>query len=475
MQKEILLVIICLGLTQCRPEKESTVRATSETSRVEAIDSPILTPAQEEIVMPDPTITPLVTTPLATRTALLPRETLTPTMPTATPTPNTPEPSWQVITELESSCIDLSEVISSDPQVLNESLILTTKKGNDAELSLVVPDSIKVLPDSLSASVVALDPFRASTSLDGRWLESLHLSAFDENGEVTLMKATALDMTTGESHVLELDGLDAPLEYSHFTWLTPRHLLMRTLPLDSQPELTFVFWSPLENDKRLFSVTMPGFEHRLSNNQDGIADIDPLFEYIAYPCYSELCNGDNYRVLDMKTGEIIWSVKDIVSWFYPVTPAWSPNGEYLFLVGKNSIDSSTLYIFRRNGELAFEIIIPNMTISDYQWSAASNRIGFQLFQNVPTNSELSESSFGYIDLEQMTLYSFCDLPEIAYFRWSPDGQKVTIEYTVYDDLGDAGIETFHRAFVLDLVSKTSSGIYEGAFFNFIAGWVQIRQ
>ncbi|MCA9968146.1 MAG: hypothetical protein KC423_28065, partial [Anaerolineales bacterium] len=64
---------------------------------------------------------------------------------------------------------------------------------------------------------------------------------------------------------------------------------------------------------------------------------------------------------------------------------------------------------------------------------------------------------------------------IAYFRWSPDGQKVTIEYTVYDDLGDAGIETFHRAFVLDLVSKTSSGIYEGAFFNFIAGWVQIRQ
>lgn len=203
--------------------------------------------------------------------------------------------------------------------------------------------------------------------------------------------------------------------------------------------------------------------------------VDPLLQYVTYPCYNEsVCGETDYRVQDIVTGEMIWSIDNtaISPFSFPLsTPIWSPDGQYLAVFGRQESYSSNLMIFDRTGKMIQEITFNNLGTGGgvSNWSPDGNKILFPL-SRLEENNQF-HVTLAYLDLENGITYDSC-IANIQKFYWSPDSKSAVAEYV--DNSSGEITEWSHNIVIFDTTSGDVLKIFESSSPDHLLGWVEFQ-
>lgn len=436
--------------------------------------TPLLLGCGEEDASPQSTptiisgnITPTLTTAIPTLTVT--KETLTPTItPTTVPSP-TPMPSPSPIVEsgaeVESRCGEMTNNLQETALDLWEGIVIESELNS-------LDGTIFLGSDGAESPAfnwpLAEHGWKTSVSPDGLWL-----SYFESNfsTEPTTIEIFVKNPQTGQEFTSEIayEGIEE-IE----GWLNNSQLFANSLPKMTE-QFSIFTWSPFNNEEVFISVELTGFGFHDGStvNVPIMPVIDPLLEFIIYPCYSS-CQDNEYFVKKLDTDEISWAIdiEEPLPKEWRGHPVWSPDGQYIALVGNGFYRD--ILIFDRNGTEIAEIQLPDPTdsgaASDLFWSPDSKYLGFRRFSLDPEGEP--KVSLAYYDLENKSIIDLCiDVySSSSLMHWSPDSSSIAY-VTSPNPLADVE-DRILEGYVIDIDSGDYSKFHEaeGNEWDFLVGW-----
>jgi hypothetical protein len=451
-----MLLILWLGNTGCQqeipfPVTEPPILVT--TTPTLAKDS--LTEVAAEIPESPPSVT---WTPTATP---LPTHSPTPTrhiMPTDTPIPDELAPA--------ESCDELTKELNDITASIAAGIVTSGDRDNRG---VWVESETLDQPILLDAATLAL--WTVKVSPNGHWLVRTQGVEFDTEGNRLVLDGFVFNPATNELFQTRIENELVPkLTLSGFDWLNDSQLVTFTIPETNDSSMTYILWSPFENEVEIFSVEMPGYEHIIFGGTI-YPELDPLLEYIAYPCYNPLVCGDkDFRILSLTSGNEAWFTESSISpYAFPRHVRWSPDGQFLATSNHEQVepDFNDLIIYDRQGEQVDEISLPDIGYDNGQWSPDGNYIAFRRSRE-SGQSEGRRVNLAYVDLNNRKVVDLC-VTSPQRFYWSPDSTRLAVEYINIPD--ESPDDWLYEIAVIDIVSGEVYKVTERTSPGFLLGWV----
>lgn len=413
----ILFWIIMLLLTGCLSTLDesvsSQIKDTVDATSIHAIEdtlstgTPIIMATIAPQIEPSSTPTPFTLTPTGSATI------------SVTYSNGTPTPDANLTTELVYQCSS-SEPVPVEETSLAQGLVLTKVENGTRIVNVLGDHSFSNLlrQDSYSnaqSSVVLISP-------DKSWVV---YAAYNHADDVIGLNIVATDLKNVQSFDTAIE-YDASVRFDMLKWLNSTSLIT---PINESPNLfEWLIWSPQLNDEKRVSLSFVGIEETVKKFQTAPV-IDPSGEMVIYPC--DQCNDIDFVVADLGTGEKKWEID--IGPRPPNTnrgkPVWSPNGEYVALIGIRdwSLNGGIL-IFRRDGTLLQEIVLPEsdgILPSALTWSPDSSMLAFR--HSTP-GDEWFNYTLAYIEVGTGAVIDTCAEFPAETLYWSPDGTKMAFNY-----------------------------------------------
>lgn len=434
----IAYFVIILYLTSCNGQMEAEMPAVGATIRVTRpgnTQTPTTTVQPTHASLPTATPSPQATLTLSPTVA--PSPTLTPTL----------------------SIQELCGTVYTDTQQFPPNLLA----------GVVYDDPVKYLGNLLIQGTNLMEPaFQwneeftawATVSPNGQWLATVRLNDFDATGNPRQAQGIVFDPNSRQSYESELpDNWLAQASFDYFQWLNNQQLVSHTMPEKNDNQINYLVWSPFINKQEILTVNLPGYENRrVSDANEAQPTLDPLLEYIAYPCYDKIvCQGDTFRILNIATGEVIWSTYFRFHGGFLDSGLWSFDGQKLAIFTKDE-QNTKLFILNRDQETIKTFVFDGSATSrSSKWSPNSHFLIFHY-----TNQAGYRAM--YVDMNG-TITDFCTPIGYGYY-WAPDSTKI-----VYDDFEDIGEEGFrYFIYVLDISSGNRYLWFEPTLPNRLHGW-----
>lgn len=432
----------------------STIQTTEVTSdiKLEATSSTL-----PETLLLSPTVAPAASaTPESTASIV----------PTNIPTPTTTPPSLAKVTSLCGSAYENPDDIDQSP----EGVVIENNENNVL--------SVEIFSNGLdfnALDIPQMGSWNTNVSPNGQWLAHTITNEYDEDGNAKAFTVTVLNPSTNERIQSVIQTELSQLNISGFQWLNDSQLINAELPESNLSSFNFIMLSPFMNEKQVVSMSLDGYEHILYGGT-AFPVVDPLFQYVVYPCYNEsVCGETDYRVVDILTEEVTWSIDNttISPFSFPLsTPVWSSDGQYLAVFGKQESNSSNLMIFDRTGKMIQEVTFDNLGAGGggSKWSPDGNKILFRLSRLGKDNQ--FQVTLAYLDLENGITYDSC-IANIQKFYWSPDSKSAVVEYI--DNSSEDIAEWSNNIVIYDITSGDILKIFESNLPDHLLGWVKFQQ
>ncbi len=454
----IYLIVCGFFFVGCISQDETINTPASSTRYITAT-----TDLHLEEISSNPSETPFVystATPAASPTPE-PTASIIPTnMPTTTPT------SFAEVISLCGSFYESLDDVEQSP----EGVVI---QNNEDSVSRV-----EIFGNGLDSNAVDFPPrgsWTTDVSPNGQWLVHTSAEEYDEDGNAKAFTVTVLNPSTNEQIQSSIQTEPTQLNIDGFKWLNDTQLINAKFPENNLSSFNFIVLSPFMNEKQVVSLSLDGYEHILYGGTT-FPVVDPLFQYVVYPCYNEsVCGETDYRVLDISTEEVIWSINNtmISTFTFPLSkPVWSPDGQYLAVFGRQESNSSNLMIFDRTGKMIQEVTFDNLGAGGgaSKWSPDGNKILFRLSRLGKDNQ--FQVTLAYLNLENGTTYDSC-VANIQKYYWSPDSKGAVIEYV--DNSSEEIAEWLHNIVLFDITSGDILKIFESSSPDHLLGWVEPSQ
>lgn len=403
-------------------------------------------------------------TPISTKVVIFP--TLSPTpiststvMPTVTATA-TAEPTANLTTLPKEICSTTYTDPERIPTAFLEGVVAQEVWG---EPQNVIIQGKEILSSVFTWNLSDDSLWEVEVSANGQWLAITESGNFNTSGDATQIKVAVVNPNSGESFQMQLPEEWIPLfRLSHFRWLDNHQLFIFSPPEDNSPDMSYFVWSPFSSEEKFFTVKLPGFEHLVSGSAQINPSLDPQLGYIAYPCfYKSTCQDDSMRVLNLISGEIVWTVQNAFSSGLLDTGSWSVDGQMIAVFDTHMGDLTDLLVFNRDGELLLTIPVQGYSNSlGAKWSSNSQYLGFPVSQR--KNGALT-FSLDYLDLGTETVSSLCINPGDYY--WSPDNTRIVFEIVENEETGFV-----NKGYVINIFTGDTYQWLKTSDSDFLFGW-----
>lgn len=458
MKKAVYVLTLFLCLSSCTSQNDAIIVTNAEISNAEIISTE--TPSE---VRSNPSATPITPTPeISLSSTVEPTSDTLPIVSTATNLPiSTQGPDF--LTETFGLCEPIRDSLDEDLSTRSGIVIENSSTdGLDVEILTSTPNPFFVNFPSPGGS------WTTNVSPNSEWLAYTVVNEYDEEGNGLSFSVSILNPSTGEQLQTSYRSTVPRIGDNGFRWLNNTLLINSTYPENNSNTFYFVILSPFTGEEETIYVSLDGYEHNLDGGTLH-PTVDPMLKYIAYPCYNSiLCGAANYRILEIATGEIITSIETkAVSTFPLGNIAWSPDGQYLAILGKPQSDLLNIKIFERNGEQVQDFQLHNLGTGggDFKWSPDSSKIAFRLSQLAEEGNV--EVTVAILDVKRGKISDLC-LPDVKEYFWAPDSVNVVMEYGRTSESADGG-KTYDLV-IKNIVTGIGYKIYEANSSNYLLGW-----
>jgi hypothetical protein len=254
-------------------------------------------------------------------------------------------------------------------------------------------------------------------SPDGKLLSSLILEGAD--GLVNL-DLTVIDPREATPRTLALEHIQIS-SLDQVRWINNTQIAIGLEPQGTTFE--WVVWNPRTSEKTTLTFTAPDMGRAL-RFFDLWPQIDPTLRRVIYPC--EDCDGDEYRVRDLTSGDLLWSIDLGEEPGFRAPAVWSPDGMYVAVAGARNFVPNGLWIFDEHGQEVLHLSLSHpgsvLSAANLKWSPEGNYLAFSRGTGespISTQTSLNLLSIGDGELTDLCI----DLDD--YF-WSPDGTKIAV-------------------------------------------------
>lgn len=386
--------------------------------------------SESQQLTPQPPTIIRTTTPLTVTTSAVTKE---PTLSISTRVISTPIATLETPLPVASTATIIAPVTTiqercstSDPELVNETeaargLILrgTWDEGVGAVIlgQNSFDDPLIFMPDQEGQIVWPQE------SLDKVWLADLNSNRPNQTEEIVVWNPFS-----GEEIRQTFEGI-IPLAYDAVLRWTKDYQLV--LPLENEDEFfQWLVWSPFTGEQETLSTELSG----IGNNMELFKvppSLDPLLELVAYPC--EFCDEAEYVIKNIETSETVWTI-DLgprPSYAYRGPVIWSPDGEFAAIVGGRNSLLNDLWIYNRQGEIVYEIVLPDIggivAASLLKWSPDSKYLAFS---RGGYNDEGEKSTtLNYVSLLDGSVTDLC-IDSHTQSYWSPDNTKIAFSQQI---------------------------------------------
>lgn len=406
------------------------------------------------------TLTPIVTTPLAITRTYTPMPDYAATLQlSATGEATVSPPSTSTSDAPATATVDqlcaISEPIQVEQTDLARGLILNrmTEIVVLGNTGMQDPAWISQYPDNNTSSIV---------SPNGDWTAFMTYNVVDREKDIYTVSVQVADWNRSQGFQTQLVNLTLS-RFASSQWINDSQIIF---PLAHEGDLLQWFvWSPFNGESETHSIELTGLSQRSRFLEYAYPGPDPLLELVVYPC--EACNGAEYAVKRLQTGETEWFI-DLgpnPSYDYRSHAYWSPDGAYVVVLGGQFLNH--LLFFNRAGERVYEIILPlldepgSLPITAWSWSPNNKYLAFL---RVAGSTGQYTESLSLVDMQDGRLIDLCVNATTGPLIWSPDSTRIAFSQQVQSG------EQPRLISIVDIQSGNVIQLYD-AEAHTLAGWI----
>ncbi len=442
----IITMALMLQLIGCSFEMaEQTVETQLATSQV-----PIMVESVTPLIVSTKVATQEATLTVTASSVPLSSATLETTIP-ATPTIT---PSIESVTNIQTQCLE--PILVNETEVTG-GLVLHGNWEGEKGVAILSKDGLDnpliFIPDTEDQLVWPYE------SPDKRWLADLN-----SNKNIQSEQLIVWNPFSSEEIRQIFEGISLLPYDASFRWVNDSQLV---LPLKNEAELfQWLVWSPFIGEQETLSAELSGIGNHMEYFNVP-PSIDPLLELVAYPC--EFCDGAEYAVKNLESDETVWFIDlgSKPSYAYRSSVIWSPDGEFVAIVGGRNLILNGLWIFNRQGELVYEIVLPDIggtvAASLLVWSPNSEYLAFS--RGSYNNEGEIDSTLTYVSLADGSVTDLC-LNFETQPHWSPDSTKIAFSQQIQ------GGEQPRLISIVDIDSGDVIQLYDANAYNLL-GWIAL--
>lgn len=243
-----------------------------------------------------------------------------------------------------------------------------------------------------------------------------------------------IDPSTSEIYKKEFKDINRS-KYSTIYWVNSEELV---IPLANQGETyEWLVWSPKTDTERTISVELTG----IGQSTDMLhipPQLDPTFKFVFYRCGD--CAGITYIAKSLTSEERTWKV--ILDGYrdtyrsLTVSPRWSPNGQYVAFVEKDSgFFLNKLWIFDNMGKLVLHYSLgETASMGGLTWSPNS---AYLALMGNRGRTPTEKTSLLILDIQDKTVLDPC-IEVNGIYLWSPDSSRLAISNNNQSETGKEG-------------------------------------
>jgi hypothetical protein len=358
------------------------------------------------------------------------------------------------VTNIQTQCLIPDPILEDEAEVTAGLILHGTWNGEKGAAILGT--------SGLEAPLIFIPDLEGQTNWPSESPDNIWLADLNSNKNIQSEELIVWNPFSGEEirHVFE--GISLLPYDASFRWTKDLQLV---LPLKNDVELfQWLVWSPFIGKQEILSAELSGIGNHMEYFNVP-PSVDPLLELVAYPC--EFCDGAEYAVKSIDSGETVWFIDlgEKPSYAYRGPVIWSPDGEFVAIVGGRNSILNGLWIFNRHGELVHEIVLPDIggivAASYLAWSPNSEYLAFSRGSYNGEGEIIS--TLAYVSLADGSVTDLC-LDFQTQPHWFSDSTKIAYSQQIQRD------EQLRLISIVDIDSGDVVQLNDANAYNLL-GWI----
>lgn len=261
-------------------------------------------------------------------------------------------------------------------------------------------------------------------SPDGRKIAFYSLSESGAEEDLYSILIVVRDFETGQEYRTQIEQVRLS-RYGRWDWVDDSQIIIPIAPEEAL--FTWLLWTPASDLQEVLTIELPDIVLTERYLSQSYPSVDPELEFVIYPC--EDCGESEYVGRHLQSREDAWrlDIGSDPSYDYRSPAIWSPNGEFIAVVGGNLLNQ--LLIFDRMGQMAYEITLPfldepgGIMIRSMTWSPDSSLVAFTYTKGA---SGQYEDSLSVVDMSTGQAIDLCVNARTGIPIWAQDSTYVAV-------------------------------------------------